>query len=219
MLMTDCSGFASCRNHSSLTLGVPHTENSLNNATQISLSLVTPTHPKQSQDRSALSPHAPQALFDVFLRLRHHLLRRPHAMLPMPRIASHLPFVPLMCKHSASDVDSRATRHQLAMQPSQAVQNRQYWSNGAEVDSSTAMRSTSVSSIMSTGPVKESAQDFTESTLARFVEMHTTERVHAPRTDLDQVLYIIVSPYVPSSVTCSSHLVIPSKPEQPGHLS
>ena len=38
-----------------------------------------------------------------------------------------------------------------------------------------------------------------ESTLVRFVGTHTTEHVFVPTIDLDQVLYIIVSPYVPSA--------------------
>ena len=56
---------------------------------------------------------------------------------------------------------------------------------------------------MSVGPVRESAQDLTESTLVHFVGTHTTECVHAPTTDLDQVLYIIISPYIPSAWKCA----------------
>ena len=165
--------------------------------------LATPTPPTQPKKCQALSPFIPQMPLDLLHRLLHLRLHHLHVIYLTPKISIPLPFGHQIHNLSASGVVSPATRLQLATQPAPAAQSGQSWSSGVEADLLIAMQGTSASSSMSLAAAKESdwgsVWDFMESTLVRFVETHTTEHVHVPTTDLDQVLYIIISPYVPSA--------------------
>ena len=186
-----------------LTQKALYTRNNLSDAAPTSLSLATPMPPAQPRKYRARSPFIPQAPLSLLRCLLHLRLRRLLTMHPTPKISVPPPFGRLIHNLSASGVVSPATRLQLATQPAPAAQSGQSWSSGMEADSLIAMQGTSASSSMSLAAAKESdwgsVWDFMESTLVRFVETHTTEHVHVPTTDLDQVLYIIVSPYVPSA--------------------